>query len=187
MLQRIKYDTRTSHFPNVKLRTMVNIPPKLSGMEKGADVYLLIHLDGTGVQSVLKNLPVLKRNQGEYYPSFISAEITDLSEPGPDGQFLRNILCLMDAHIDDDQFGIKEVCAAMGMCRAQIYRKFKLFIGKTPHDFLRTYRLQKAKQLLLSTKLNVSEIAYLTGFKNVSHFSRIFSHEFGKNPSSFIR
>jgi transcriptional regulator GlxA family with amidase domain len=93
----------------------------------------------------------------------------------------------MDSNLDNDQYGIEDLCDALGMSRAQIYRKFKSLIDKTPHDYLRSYRLQKAKQLLLTTNLNVSEVAYRTGFKNISHFSRSFSKVFGKNPSVYFR
>jgi len=95
------------------------------------------------------------------------------------------ILSHLDANIDDDKFGIAELCVSLGISRAQIYRKFKLFTDTTLHDYMRSYRLKKAKELLLTTELNVSEVAYRTGFKNNSHFSRIFSAEFGNTPSEF--
>jgi len=75
----------------------------------------------------------------------------------------------------------------MGMSRAQIYRKFKSVTDSTPHDYLRSYTLKRANELLSTAKLNVSEAACRTGFKNISHFSRIFTEEFGKNPSKFVR
>lgn len=185
MLRRIKNNCRTNHIPSVMLSTMANFYPTHSDNEKGAEVYLLIPFDGIELQEVLKNLNGLKHDLWEHYPSVTLSEITGQTER--DSQFMQKILCLMETHIDDDQFGIKEVCEAMGMCRAQIYRKFKSLIDWTPHQYLRMYRLHKAKQLLLTTKLNVSETAYLTGFKNVSHFSRIFAEEFGKSPSEFSK
>jgi AraC-like DNA-binding protein len=185
MPRRINNDDRSSHYPIVMLKAMADTSPKHSDIEKGQDAYFLIPFDEINLQAVLKNLIGLRHKRRERYASTTISEILDRTGPVFDNQFIQKVLCLMDAHIDDDQFGIKEVCEAMGMCRAQIYRKFKLLVGITPHDFQRTYRLQKAKQLLLTTEFNVSEVAYLTGFKNLSHFSRIFAEEFGKNPSSF--
>ena len=182
MLRRRKNDIRSSQLPMVILTPGADIPPELSGVEKSSDAYLLIPFDETGLQEVLKNLTGSRRKLREHNVSVTLSKITDRIEPGSGDNFMQKILCLMDAHIDDDRFGIAELCEALGMSRAQIYRKFKLLVDWTPHDYIRTYRLIKAKQLLLTTKFNVSEVAYRTGFKNVSHFSRIFAEEFGKNP-----
>ena len=65
------------------------------------------------------------------------------------------------------------------MSRSQLYRKFAALTNTTVHLFIRKLRLLKAKELLLHTELNVSEVAYDTGFKNPSHFSRVYSEEFG--------
>jgi YesN/AraC family two-component response regulator len=187
MLRRIKNDIRTSHIPMIMLTAKADISSRLSGIEKGAVAYLLIPFNEIELQAVLKNLIGLRRKLQEHYVSVTLSEIIDRTEPSLDDQFMQKILCLIDANIDDDQFGISEVCDALGISRAQIYRKFKSLTDKTPHDYLRSYRLQRAKELLLKTKLNVSEVAYRTGFKNISHFSRIFAEEFGKHPSEFSR
>jgi YesN/AraC family two-component response regulator len=187
MLRRIKNDIRTSHIPMIMLTAKADISSRLSGIEKGAVAYLLIPFNEIELQAVLKNLIGLRRKLQEHYVSVTLSEIIDRTEPSLDDQFMQKILCLIDANIDDDQFGISEVCDALGISRAQIYRKFKSLTDKTPHDYLRSYRLQRAKELLLKTKLNVYEVAYRTGFKNISHFSRIFAEEFGKHPSEFSR
>ncbi|MBN1132175.1 MAG: helix-turn-helix transcriptional regulator [Bacteroidales bacterium] len=99
--------------------------------------------------------------------------------------FIQKVHALLDRNIEDHQFGIPQLCTAMGISRAQMYRKFKALTGRTLHDYLRSYRLKRAKELLLTTDLNVSEAAYTTGFTNVSHFSRIFTEEFGKHPRDY--
>ncbi len=99
--------------------------------------------------------------------------------------FMGRIQALIERNLDDHQFGISQLCRDMGISRAEIYRKFKSLNDRTPHDYLRSYRLIRAKELLLQTGFNVSEVAYRTGFVNVSHFSRIFSEEFGKHPSEY--
>lgn len=104
------------------------------------------------------------------------------ADTGPNDHLLARIHALLDTHMDDSLFSIEQLCKAIGMSRAQIYRKFSTLDGRTLHDYLRFYRLRRAKELLLTTNLNVSEAAYGTGFSNVSHFSRIFTEEFGQNP-----
>jgi transcriptional regulator GlxA family with amidase domain len=187
MPRRIKNNNHTSQIPVVMMTARADISSKLSGIEKGADSFLLKQFDVNKLQPVLKNLIVKRRKNQERYVSVNLHEIRDRTEVSLDGQFMQKVFCLMDTNIDDDQFGIAELCEALGMSRAQIYRKFKLLTDRTPHDYLRSYRLQRAKELLLTTKLKVSEVAYRTGFKNVSHFSRIFAEEFGKNPGKLSR
>ncbi len=187
ILRRIKKNIGTSHIPVVMLTARTDIFPMFSGLEKSPDAYLLIPFNETGVQSILKNLTGLRRKLHEDNVPLALSEIKDQTEPDPDDQFMQKILSLIDVNIDDDRFGIAEVCDALGISRAQIYRKFKSLTDRTPHGYLRTYRLQRAKELLLSTKLKVFEVAYRTGFKNVSHFCRIFTEEFGKSPGEFSR
>ena len=91
----------------------------------------------------------------------------------------------MEANLGDDEFGISQLCSEMAVSHAQLYRKFKSLSNKTIADYLKSLRLRKARELLLTTSLNVSEVTYIAGFKNISHFSREFTHEFGKSPSEF--
>ena len=73
------------------------------------------------------------------------------------------------------------------MSQMQLYRKLKALTGKTPSQFIRSYRLQKGLELLQQGELNISEIAYDVGFTDPSYFSRVFQKEFGKSPSDFLR
>ena len=69
------------------------------------------------------------------------------------------------------------------MSRTQLYRKFSALTDTTVTEYLRLLRLHRAKDLLRNTDLTVSEVAFRTGFKNVSHFSKVFKETFNINPS----
>jgi transcriptional regulator GlxA family with amidase domain len=172
----------------VLLTASAEIPSKLSGIEKSADAYLLISFDKLEMQAIFKNLIISRQKLQENYASVTLPVIKDRTEASLlNNRFIQKMLTLMDSNIDNDEFGISQLCDALGMSRAQIYRKFKALTNITLHYYLRSFRLQRAKELLLTTKLNVSEVSYRTGFKNVSHFSRIFVKEFSKHPSDFRR
>lgn len=183
MLGKVKSDMRTSHIPVVMLTARADVTSRVSGIERGAEAYLPKPFNEKELQAVLKNLIASRRKLQEHYSANALLDLKNRSAGTLDDQFLQKILSLMDENLDNDEFGIVELCKAMGMSRAQTYRKFKTLTNKTLHDYLRSYRLNKAKLLLLSRNLNVSEVAYRTGFKNVSHFCRIFTEEFGKSPS----
>jgi AraC-like DNA-binding protein len=69
------------------------------------------------------------------------------------------------------------------LSHTHVNRKLKAMTGKTPSRFIRSIRLQKAVELLKTTDLNVSEIAYDVGFSDPNYFSRSFSEEFGYPPN----
>ena len=71
------------------------------------------------------------------------------------------------------------------LSKMQLYRKLKSLTGQSPTLFVRSYRLQKAKELLQTSELNISEIAYSVGFTDPAYFSRAFKEKFGVPPSSF--
>jgi AraC-like DNA-binding protein len=71
----------------------------------------------------------------------------------------------------------------MAMSRAQLHRKITALTGKSTSIFIRSLRLYHARNLLLTTSLNVSEIAYDVGFKDPNYFSRTYAEEFGETPT----
>jgi transcriptional regulator GlxA family with amidase domain len=73
--------------------------------------------------------------------------------------------------------------AKAGLSDRQLERKLKALIDQTPNQFIRSMRLQRAKQLLEQNAGTVSEIAYRLGFNNLSHFSKNFREAFGVLPS----
>jgi len=78
-----------------------------------------------------------------------------------------------------------QLAPAIGMSESQLYRKLKALTGKSTAVFIRTIRLHKARELLSTSSLNVSEIAYETGFSDPAWFSRVFKEEFGVSPNTF--
>ena len=69
------------------------------------------------------------------------------------------------------------------MSRTQLHRKLKALTGQPTASYIRSYRLEKALNLLEQTNLPVGDIAFQVGYKDFSHFTRNFSKEFGFNPS----
>ncbi|MBQ4398783.1 MAG: helix-turn-helix transcriptional regulator [Bacteroidales bacterium] len=61
---------------------------------------------------------------------------------------------------------------------------FQAIYGESPARWIREQRLRKAHEMLQSTSLSVTDIAYSLGFENPTHFSRIFKQSYGISPSS---
>ncbi|MGB5237330.1 MAG: helix-turn-helix transcriptional regulator [Flavobacteriaceae bacterium] len=83
--------------------------------------------------------------------------------------------------------GLEQLRATLGYSRSTFYRYIKKLTGKSPHLFIREFRLKRALQLLHDRRGNISKIASETGFKNASHFARCFNETFGILPSRYAR
>jgi signal transduction histidine kinase/DNA-binding response OmpR family regulator len=184
MLEKIKTDERTSHIPVIMLTAKADIASKLQGFERGADAYLAKPFNEEELKIRLKKLIELRKVLRQRYASMEVLPKSDDQAIKTEDAFMSKIRSIMEAHLDNEQFGITELCREAGMSRAQLYRKFKTLTDKTVNEYLIQFRLFKANELLSNTDLNVSEVAWEVGFKNLSHFSRVYSETFGHSPGS---
>ena len=88
-------------------------------------------------------------------------------------------------HLDQAELGAEELSRAVNLSQSQLYRKMAALTGEPPNAFIRKIRLHRAKEMLQTTELTISEIAYDVGFNDPNYFSRTFSKEFGKTPSEY--
>lgn len=183
LLESLKKDLRTSHIPVVLLTARADVASRLSGLERGADAYLAKPFHKTELLVELKKLIGLRKILQARYAS------TELPPPSSDqaiqqeDAFMQKVREILEIHLSDEDFGIPQLCRALAMSRAQLYRKFDALTDLPVQQYMRNLRLRKAKILLETTRLNVTEVAQEVGFKNLSHFSRSFSETFGRAPS----
>lgn len=97
---------------------------------------------------------------------------------------LRRVEQHIDAHLDSP-LDIGELAAVAGMSVSHFTRSFNKAVGLTPHRFVIQYRVMKARELLVSTRLPLTEIALTMGFSDQSHFSRRFQELVGVPPGTF--
>jgi AraC-like DNA-binding protein len=102
-----------------------------------------------------------------------------------DEKFLQRALAVVEANMANAEFDVETFGREVGMSRTHIHRKLKALTDQSVSEFIRTIRLKRAAQLLSQKAGNVSEIAYLVGFKEQSYFSRCFQQTFGCAPSEY--
>ena len=88
----------------------------------------------------------------------------------------------------DSDFGIDQFAEAIGMSRSQLSKRLNAEMGISIGQFIRSYRLNVAKKLLLENvaKRNITEIAYKVGFNDPKYFTRCFTNHYGSSPSTYI-
>ncbi len=181
LLDRVKNDIRTSHIPVVILTARADISSRLTGLERGADAYMEKPFVREELILQLKKLIELRKKLRERYSAIRLFNKPEEREYHFEDSFMQRVHNTMSAHLNDE-FDIKWLCQEVAMSRTQLYRKFKSLTERTVSEYFRSFRLHKAKELLMSSDIRVAEAAYRTGFRNISHFSRVFTKEFGINP-----
>jgi len=184
LLEKLKNDMSTSHIPVVLLTARADFDSKIIGLKKGADAYLAKPFNKIELFAILNNLMGNRKKMQQKLAGFpVSGSPDSLAPIKPELSFLQKIHDIVGANMQDANFDIQQLCNNIGMSRSQLYRKFKALTNQSLGKFIRRMRLDKAKHLMEVQGLNVSEAAYDSGFKNLSHFSYIFKEEFGYSPS----
>ena len=111
-----------------------------------------------------------------------SSENTDDNEPVAVSHFITRFKEVIEARLEDSDVSVEDLAADMNLSRVQLYRKVKAVSGSSPVELLRTARLNRAYQLLLTTEKSVSEVAYAVGFTAPSYFTKCFKEEYGMVP-----
>jgi TolB-like protein/AraC-like DNA-binding protein len=97
--------------------------------------------------------------------------------------FLSRVIAAIEAHLEEESFGVAELAEEMSMNRSTLLRRVKAGTGGSVALFIRQQRLRHAKEMLRNTSFTISEIAYKTGFSSSSYFTKCFREEYGYPPS----
>jgi signal transduction histidine kinase/DNA-binding response OmpR family regulator len=182
----LKNDERTSHIPIILLTAKATVADRIEGLRRGADAYLQKPFNQEELFLQLKKSVELRRRLMSYFskmPSLTSSEPAPEIDIEIEDAFLKKAQAAVEKHFADDDFDIHRLCRALTMSRAQLHRKLTALTGMSATHFIRSIRLQRAKELLQTTDLTISEIAYEVGFRDPNYFSRTFTEEFGTPPS----
>lgn len=96
--------------------------------------------------------------------------------------FISRFREVVESRLDNSELSVEDLAADMNLSRVQLYRKVKAVTGSSPVELLRTARLKRGYQLLLTTDKSVSEVAYQVGFSAPSYFTKCFKEEYGMLP-----
>lgn len=181
----LKLDERTSHIPIVLLTAKADTDSRITGLERGADAYLAKPFDRRELDVQLKNLLALRKRLQARYASLLSFPETADESLKQEDEFVIKIRQLVLDNMEEEGFGVSELCQKAAMSRTQLHNKIKSLTNNSTSQFIRSIRIGKAIELLLKSDLNVNEIAFEVGFTNRSYFSRIFTEQTGLSPNKY--
>lgn len=181
----IKKDGRTNHIPFIMLTAKAAEENKIEGLQTGADDYLIKPFNKTELLLKVGNLILLREKMQVRIKHDLLSQATPVVAQSANEQFIVKLKTYIEAHLKEETLTVETMAAELAMSREQCYRKLVALTGLSPSAFIRKLRLQKAAQLLTAKWGTVSQIAYETGFENLSYFSKAFKEEFGKLPSEY--
>ncbi len=119
----------------------------------------------------------------EVYKKFLTKKATAKKRPPA---WVKELKEIIQDQVDTQlSFDLKKISSDLELNASYLSREFsKYFEDLNFGDYIRKIRIEKAIQLIETSSCSLTEIAYLTGFSDQSHFTRIFRQHTGKNPSA---
>ena len=187
----LKNDERTSHIPIVLLTAKATVEARIAGLRHGADAYLAKPFHEEELLVWVEQLVARQRLlQARYKNLQVKVqEETDLPIPAEtlvlEDAFVLKFKNVLEENYSNPEMSVEILSVKMSLSRAQLYRKLQSLTGRSVNEHLNSIRLEKARHLLKTSSMNISEVAYDVGFNDPKYFGRVFSEAFGQSPSEF--
>lgn len=180
----VRNNIRTAFLPIIVLTGKCDVNTQMKSFEY-VDAFVnkpfdLNYLNGRIIQLLIKHEQYLSKMRQQEMLTPKTEEIES-----SDDRLLREIIEIVNRHIDDSEFSVAVLAKESHWSEKQIYRKVKQLTGQTITEFIRDIRLDKAAGYLAQGKLTVNEVMYKVGFTTASYFSKCFKAKFAVTPSEF--
>lgn len=186
LCKKIKGDLRTAHIPVVLLTALCEEVDQLSGLESGANDYIMKPFNFEILLSKINNLLQLHQTLRKTYKKQIPVNVAQVQVESEDEKFIKNAVGIIETNINNPNFSVEELSRLMLLSRVSLYKRMLTLTGRSPVDFIRSVRLKRAVQLLEKSKMNIAGVAYEVGFNNPTYFAKVFREEYGMLPSDYL-
>jgi PAS domain S-box-containing protein len=201
VLRQVKKHEVTAHIPVILLTARSDLDSRLEGLNLNADEYLSKPFNQAELLTRIQNLI---DNRKQLQSSFMKkhedkakverkidsqekvAKLTgdDTEVESLDEKFLAKLEALVADCYTDAELDIYQMAEKLAMSERQLQRKIKVLLGTNPNNFIREFRLKKAKEMLKSgTQIGI--VAFDVGFSSQTYFGRCFKEAFGCTPKQY--
>lgn len=180
----IKQNVKTSHIPFVIVSARTQTKAKLKGYKLGVDAYLFKPFNAEELKLIINNLLHKVEQTRNYFSTLLKLKETDLPNIQQlDIDFMKQVQTY--ALSKTTKLSVDELAKSLHTSRSQLHRKIKALTGKSTTNYINTIRLEKAKEILETTDLHISEIAYEVNFEDLAYFSKAFKKKYTYSPSQY--
>lgn len=189
LCQKIKNDEKTSHIPVILLTAKASGESTEKGFELGADYYVTKPFNPKLLELRIKNMLKTRDQMRQQLTALqeTNVEPRDLKIASKDQEFLKKAIKCLEENLSNSNFGVDDLYRELGLSRTQLYRKLKGLVGQSANEFIRSFRLKRAAQLLKQQEMTISEVTYHVGFNDLQYFRYCFKKQFGSNPSEYAQ
>ncbi|TAJ13767.1 response regulator [Marinilabiliaceae bacterium JC017] len=181
----IKKDEATCHIPLILLTAKITDQEQLAGLETGADDYITKPFSPKILKARVNNLLASRQRLRTYYSNKVTLTPTNLNLEPKDEKFIRQAIQFVENNLTNPLFNAKILAQELNMSQPTLYRRIKTFTGENIAEFIRSIRLKRAAQLIVSKQYNISEVADMVGFSDPSYFRKCFTKQFSVTPSKY--
>ena len=187
LLRNIKGNANISHVPVIMLTSKSEISDRLEGIKLGADAYLAKPFSLEELHLTIDNLiDNVRRLKGKFSGALKQDDkVEKIEVKGYDEELMERIMKVVNENMGDSEFNVEKMCDEVGVSRTQLHRKLKEMTGVPASEFVRNIRLNEAARLIRERKINITQVSYMVGFTNNSHFSTAFKKYFGMSPTEY--
>ncbi len=184
----VKDDIGISHIPFILLTAKTTTEDQIEGMNAGADAYIVKPFDPGYLKAVIASLLRNRDNVRKALGASTSIDKVEVEEnviSAQDKKLLEKLYGIMEESLMESELNIRNMTMSLGMSRTKLYYKIKGLTGQTPNEFFKTFKLNKAAEMIKEGKYKISAISDMVGFSSPSHFAAAFQKQFGKLPSKY--
>ena len=181
----IKTNVNTNHIPVVMLSAKTSQKVQKEGYDIGANLYITKPFDASVLVLQIENLLKSRQKLIEKFKKEIILEPKINESESPELIFLNKVVSIIEENISNSEFMASTLVDKMSMSQSVLYRKLKSITGQSITEFVRMIKLKKAAQLLEQDNLNISGVAYETGFNDLKYFRNCFKKTYGETPSQY--
>lgn len=181
----IRMSEKTSHIPLIMLTAKAGLDDRINGLETGVDTYLTKPFSARELNANVKNLIQQRAQLRKRFSKSTMITPSEVHASSTDQLFLNKILKIIEKHFEDEQFSVETLAGQVNMSVSQLNRKLNALVGQPPGQLIRSFRLQRAAEMLSRHAGSVSEICYQVGFSDNAYFSRAFKKQFKCSPSEY--
>ncbi|WP_163324731.1 hybrid sensor histidine kinase/response regulator transcription factor [Draconibacterium mangrovi] len=187
LCSRLKKNIQTSHIPIILLTAKNMVESWIEGLETGADDYIPKPFNLQILEIKMRNIIESRRKIKSIFSSPDPVAPERLSSNKLDEEFIIKAYQVLEKNYSEPDFSVEQFAREMFVSRSLLYKKIKALTDLNITDFINSYKLKKAVEMIKTTDQSISEIAFKTGFNDPKYFSRIFKKFYGSSPSGFSK
>ncbi|MDR3227039.1 MAG: response regulator, partial [Prevotellaceae bacterium] len=185
---KIKQNININHIPIILLTAKIQEKDYIEGLEIGADAYITKPFNTNILEQTINNLIANREILRKKFSGVqeYGDKINRIEMKSADEILMNKVMKIISDNLSNQELNVEFLADNVGMSRVHMHRKLKELTNQSARDFIRGIRMKQAALLLSENKFGISEVAYATGFSNVSHFSTSFKGFYGMSPTEYI-